>query len=65
MMSPQDIIIRFYSKIWVNELNNTLKGESATQVLIDGSNLKVEHVLAFKLEEHFVCQNILSDFTQR
>lgn len=64
-VTPQDVVIRCYSKIWVNEETNTLQGESATQIYIDGKKHNVEDALAFKLEEHFLCQNILLDFSQR
>lgn len=56
---PQDVIIRFYSKIWTNDGDQTLQGEGCTSILIDGAKHDVDHALVYSLQEHFKCENIL------
>ena len=55
----QDIIIRYYSKIWVNPEKNILEGESCYSTFIDGSKQGAEEALVFTLTEKFKSDNIL------
>lgn len=55
----QDIIVRFYSKIWVNPELNILEGESCYSIFVDGTKMQVEEGLAFTLTEKFKSDNIL------
>jgi len=58
--SEQDVIVRFYSKIWTNLEENCLQGEGCTAVLVDGAQHNVADGLAFELHENFKCENILN-----
>ena len=61
----QDIIIRYYSKIWINPIENILEGESSLSLLIDGATHKVEDALAFELKENFKSDNILKNTNKK
>jgi hypothetical protein len=61
----QDIIIRYYSKIWVNPEENIIEGESCYSVFVDGSKQGVDEGLAFTLTEKFKCDNVLKGNLKR
>jgi len=56
---PQDVIIRYYSKMWTLPEGGKMQGESCMAVLIDGKMHNVQDGLAYELHEKFTCDNIL------
>ena len=54
-----DIIVKFYTKFWINIQNNEIEGESLIQVLVDGSSGYHHDGLIYELKDCFSLENIL------
>jgi len=54
-----DIIVKFFTKFWINIQNNEIEGESLTQVLVDGSSGYHHDGLIYELKDQFKLENIL------
>lgn len=54
-----DIIVKFYTKFWVNIQNNEIEGESLTQVLVDGSSGFHHDGLIYELKDCLSMENVL------
>lgn len=54
-----DIIVKFYTKLWVNVFKNEIEGESLFQVLVDGSSGYHHDGLIYELKDVFKLENVL------
>jgi hypothetical protein len=54
-----DIIVKFYTKFWVNIQSSEIEGESLTQVLVDGSSGYHHDGLIYELKDQWKLENIL------
>lgn len=54
-----DIIVKFYTKFWVNIQSCQIEGESLTQVLVDGSSGYHHDGLIYELKDQFKLENVL------